>query len=148
MMLLADRGAVTAVDAAGVIGQPHNGTLPAGNVSAMFTVQNVVAPATLSVRAAIEFSTDGGNLWHQLVRFVDLAAAGGRLARFPLNTAAAESVLTPADMTVVAAAAVLSDGGVGDVMWRAQTRVATLTGASASVNVIVGLGVVDQGETD
>src|ERR1051326_1323357 len=148
-MVLANRQAITAVDAAGVVGQPHAGSLPAGNVGAMFAVISNVNPATLSVRCGIEFSYDG-SIWQQLVRFVDISTVSGqsRVARLPMNLAAAEGVVNGVDMTAAAAAVVFNDGGVGDAIWRCQTRVSTLTGASASVNVLCAIGIVDQGEVD
>lgn len=141
MLTLADRPGLTAVDGSPVVGQLYTARRVQSGFLATFAYSAVVTPATVNVRAKIEVSTDGTN-WHDVIRFIDQTTIGGavRIARLPLTAVAAEAAPTQTALSTVAAAAVLSDGGLGEEFFiRAHTMLQTLTGASAQVSIRVSV---------
>jgi len=138
-VLLASRGPLTAVDGAAVVGLPIALVGDTPYIWATFAYTANVTPATINIRAGVEISTDGTN-WHQIIRFIDQTTVGGavRIARLGIGGAAGvESGLTVLTLSTSAGAAVLSDAYTAVSWIRAQTMVQALTGASASVNVVV-----------
>lgn len=138
---LASRAAVAAVDSAAVVGDPVRVPSVTGAMLT-FAYTTTGSPATIDVRAAVEMTTDGTN-WHQLCRFIDQTTTTGaiRIARFPASAAAAEGALTAVALGSSAASATLSDGALA-VLFRAQTKLETLTGGTApTVTITVSISV-------
>jgi hypothetical protein len=137
-LTLANRAALAVADGAPVNGAQQR--VLGRSLYAEFEL-SVTGGPTVEARAAIEGSADGTN-WHQLVRFVDLAAAGKRIARLPGNAAASEAVLASSALNSANAASGVLVDGVLPLFLRAVTKLQTLSGgASPTATIVVRVSV-------
>lgn len=141
MYTLANRQAIAATDGAPVLGTAI--AVPRIPMMAVATimVSSTGSPASQKVAAAIEVTQDGTN-WYQVVRFTDITADGGQVARAASNTTVGDATLAAANLGSAAASPTVVDTPWAHQGIRATTQLQTLTGGAApTITVVILLSI-------